>query len=180
MFAETQNTSEIKKQIKARKRDVMTAKSSGDAAQARAISDEIRELESKAGGQRSSIAQPLAGYRALPTGLVLNLDIGVTRGTLAEIGCLLDALDYFSMDPVIGAKQAHGCGKVSGRWEVETVEFDPATGRRQSHLGTLTLSGVDGLQFHGDGLKGLATEARAAWVEATQEGEFRYSEKASA
>lgn len=60
----------------------------------------------------SSTLMPI-GYQAIPAGTDFNLTMRTRGATVTEVGILLRALDLFSLNPVLGAQTARGCGEVA-------------------------------------------------------------------
>lgn len=105
-----------------------------------------------------SAQMPLSGYEAIPTGATLKQDLRLLQGSEVELGALLAALDSFAAAPLLGAHVAHGCGEISGVWEVTRVT---ATGGRTARedVGTVKLLPFEGLSCEGK----VLVEAREAF-----------------
>jgi CRISPR type IV-associated protein Csf2 len=69
-------------------------------------------------GSDNSVQMPLAGYECIAPGTVLNHKMVLRNASLQEYGVLVSALEQFSMDTVLGAHAADGCGMVECKWDV--------------------------------------------------------------
>lgn len=84
---------------------------------------------------KNSIGRPLAGYQAIPPSTTLTHNNRLYQATDIELGCLVAALNEWSLDPLIGAHKARGCGTVSGVYDIKRVTHDGLVS-----LGTVTLT----------------------------------------
>lgn len=174
LFEATTNTSNMKKRRKALEREAAQARAAKDNEALEKARAELADIDDALSDATGSIAQPLAGYRAIPAGAQLEHAIAANRASLAEIGCLFDALDALSADPVVGGHRHHGCGKISGRWEVTSTTFDESGAINRGTLGIITLDFDEGLTISGDRLSALAKEAASAWAAAVESGDFAF------
>lgn len=113
-------------------------------AELKEINKQIKTLEkaietenSKMLGMKNSTLQPTA-YYALPTGVELNQSIRIMNANDSNIKMLFDALDTFSLYPVLGAHVARGSGEVSANYTVKLIEDDEV-----KQLGSIKLGGFD-------------------------------------
>lgn len=120
-----------------------------------AIETQLASLSQKEGNKDVSVGMPLAGYKAIPQGQVMSHDFKLLKSNEIELGLLLKSLQLFSIEPVLGAHYATGCGMVSAQWTV--FEVDLKTGRRQ--VGTVTVNPFDSAEIEGQAL----TDAIAAF-----------------
>lgn len=179
MFTSIQENSVAKKKLKEADIARRKARNEGNASKVAELDAEIAAINEQLMAGMNSINQPLAGYQAIPKGAVLAQSLSILRPTLAEIGVLFDALEFFSLDPRIGGHRHHGCGRVSMTYTVTVTEMSDV-GRMQSRtLGTITVTPNSGIEVVGDALAELMDKAYSAWQDATQEGDFRYVEQAS-
>jgi CRISPR type IV-associated protein Csf2 len=86
-------------------------------AEALALKEEIDRREAELGVD-VSVLMPLAGYEAIPAGTRLAHDFTMLRVRECEVGLFLMALDRLAQNPVVGAHSNHGCGIISGTWNV--------------------------------------------------------------
>jgi CRISPR type IV-associated protein Csf2 len=63
-------------------------------------------------GSGVSTLMPI-GYQAIPAGTDFHLTMRARSATVTEVGILLRALDLFSLNPMLGAQTARGCGEVA-------------------------------------------------------------------
>ena len=99
------------------------------------------------GNKDVSVGMPLAGFKAIPQGEVMNHGMKLLRSNEVELGLILKALNIFSLEPVIGAHVATGCGIVSGSYKVYEVTLQ---GRTQ--IGEVTLKPFDLALVQGEAL----------------------------
>ncbi|MDT8925210.1 hypothetical protein RBE51_20670 [Pseudomonas taiwanensis] len=111
-----------------------------------AIGAQLEALSKKEGNKDVSVGMPLAGFKAIPQGQVMNHDFKLLKSNEVELGLLLKSLQRFSVEPVLGAHYATGCGVVSAQWTV--FEVDLKTGRRQ--VGTVTINPFDIADIEGE------------------------------
>lgn len=126
------------------------------------LSAELEEAEAVAAtlGGDVSILLPLPGYEALPTGIRMKHRFDARGVSMLEAGLLVEGLRRWSMDPRIGARIAHGCGEVAGRY---TVKTRPKGTAAWTDDGTLSFDLLSGLTTDSDTLAQAATK----WNEAT-------------
>lgn len=173
LFEATNNTSALKKRHKAALKSYGEAKRAGDNAAVEAASAQLKELEETLSSAQGSIAQPLAGYRAIPAGTQLSHTVAMDA-TLAELGCFLDAIETFTLDPSVGGHRNHGCGRLRAEWEVVATQMGEDGRVRRQPLGTLSFSWARGMELRGEALQALADEALGAWADAVAQGDFAY------
>ena len=68
-----------------------------------------------------SVGMPLAGYQAIPPMSKMEHSIKIFNASLLELGGMLAALNQFSLNPIVGAHKASGCGEVQAKYEVLKV-----------------------------------------------------------
>lgn len=178
LFEASINTSALKKRKKALEREAAIARSAKDAAKLTAVQEELAEVNDVLAEAPGSIAQPLAGYRAIPAGTVLDLNITVNRGNEAELGAFFDALDAMSLDPAIGGHRNHGCGRFAASWAVTATTFTDEGKIERERLGTIDLDESNGLKVEGGALKDIIERSIKAWAKAVDEGDFVYHKAA--
>ncbi len=105
--------------------------------QIKTLEDEIEAENSKMLGMKNSTLQPTA-YYALPSGVELNQSIRIINANDSNIKMLFDALDTFSLHPMLGAHVARGSGEVSASFTVKLIEDDEV-----KQLGTIMLGGFE-------------------------------------
>ena len=81
------------------------------------------------------------------------------NGDAAELGCLVRALEEFSLDPQLGAHASQGCGIVRCHWQVS---------RDGKPLGTVKVQPFEALHVEGDELVKLFDEAKSAFAESVK------------
>jgi len=121
LYGQMRETSELKARQRDLKREAVKARKAGDTetlAQANAELDRVREAL-KSG--TTSVAMPAAGFQALPQGLELAHEIRLMGVTEEELGLFLEALDRFSLAPLIGGQRARGCGEVALSYELAEI-----------------------------------------------------------
>lgn len=127
----------IKAEIKDLERQAMSAP---DAATRKALRERAAELRKSSKDQAVVSAQmPLAGYKAIPRGAVMESKIRLRGASLVELGCLLASIQRFAHDPIIGAHMAHGIGEISAHWRVSV----PGVGE----IGTLAMRPFEGIDI---------------------------------
>lgn len=131
-------------------------KANGDATEiqrlAQAIADisaKLEALSKKEGNKDVSVGMPLAGFKAIPQGQVMDHQFKLLGSNEVELGLLLKALQRFSIDPILGAHFATGCGAVSAQWDV--FEVDMKTGRKA--IGSVSINPFDLADIKGDALE---------------------------
>ena len=102
---------------------------------------------------------PLPGYEVLPQGLVLDQGFTLRAVTRVEAGLFVEGLEIFAADPVVGAHIAHGCGEISGNYEVVVREVGSRTWQP---AGTVSFAPLTGLRLESEPLD----EFLAAWRDA--------------
>lgn len=87
-----------------------------------ALDAEIQARKDAKGEARESIRRPIDQYEAITAGTVMTHKMSLKSVSDIELGFFLAALLEFAREPRMGGHQAHGCGLVSGSWEVKTWE----------------------------------------------------------
>jgi hypothetical protein len=132
----------------------------------------------EAAGSGTSLQLPLAGYEAIPAGVVMTHQLVVT-GTLVEIGLLLATLDSFGLDnPYVGGHRATGAGVVAFDYQIRARVANAID--RFSNQGQLKLIPFTGGTFTNEGP--IVAAARAAWADAAAnilDGRFQFGIAAS-
>lgn len=146
-------SSELKKKLKTcsaeEKKDIFNELSVLDA--------EIQARKDAKTEARESIRRPIDQYEAITAGTVMEHRIGLKGVNMIELGFFLAALLEFARSPRMGGHLAHGCGLVSGSWEVKTWQpksMVPVT------VGKVEFD-QDGFRLEGDVLKA----AYQAWCD---------------
>jgi hypothetical protein len=107
-------------------------------AKADALKANVETVKAESGTSDVSVGMPLAGWQAIPQGCKMDHRMLLVRSNQLELGFLLETLNAFAMDPILGAHFANGHGLVSGEWvvyeaslsgrsELGTVRFAPYT-----------------------------------------------------
>lgn len=86
-------------------------------AQYKALEAEIKAFGEES-GYTNAINRPLDGYEIIPQGTEMQHSLTLSFANENEIGLLISMLRFWALDPWIGAHRAHGCGIVSGVWDV--------------------------------------------------------------
>lgn len=166
------DASSLKKDLKKAEADLKKAKAARNDEAAQQASEVIARLDAEIAGVQKdtgtgdvSVGMPLAGWRAIPQGQVMDHRMHLLRSSEVELGLLLASLNRFAQAPLLGAHVASGCGLVSGEWEVAEVT---AAGRQS--LGMIRLQPFDRLVIEGDALQ-AALDAFTAFLAAG--GDFR-------
>lgn len=134
-------------------------------AQKKKIEAEIAEMSGDAGGV-NSVNRPLDGYEVIPPGTEMAHSFDLSFATPDEAGLFMAALRFWSLDPWIGAHRAHGCGLVSGNWEVLARA---GLEREYRKLGSVTMTPFDGITGPDDLLS-----AEQAFLEELRSGDSRF------
>lgn len=122
----TANTARSKASGKAEKlaKDIYKEKrKGGDVEKVAALEKQLEEVRAKEAtaieeaGSKVSTLMPIS-YQAAPAGTEYQLTMRARRVTLTEAGVLFRALDRFSLNPLLGAQTARGCGEVAMRGKV--------------------------------------------------------------
>ena len=111
-------------------------------AEALALKTEIEQREAGAAAE-VSVLMPLAGYEAIPAGTHLAHDFTLLRVLECEIGLFLMALDRLAQNPILGAHSNHGCGIVSGMWNVAMRVGELS---RYENIGTIAMKPFSGIE----------------------------------
>ncbi|TJY57239.1 hypothetical protein E4T66_17685 [Sinimarinibacterium sp. CAU 1509] len=166
MFKASTETSAIKKERKTVLAQAMKAKAERDSAVHEEKIKRVKEIDAALldGGQ--SVAMPLAGYQAIPTGTILEHRMVLDTDRPAELGLVLAAIELFAEDPYLGGHRAHGCGRFLARWQLEH-----RVSRKVTQLGEIVIDGEGFAQMPDTG---PIHEAREAFVEAVRNGDFQY------
>jgi hypothetical protein len=117
--------------------------------------EKAKEAAAAAGGD-VSILLPLPGYEALPAGTQIRHRFDARGVSPVELGLLVAGLSRWAMDPRIGARVAHGCGEVSGRYRIKVRPMGTAAWKDD---GSLSFDLLDGLTTDGKTL----SQAKKAW-----------------
>lgn len=102
----------------------------------------VREAEATAtddAGSAVSTLMPI-GYQAIPSGTEFNLTMRAKGATVNEVGILLRALDRFSLNPVLGAQTARGCGEVAMQCNLRVRDVGA---ERWTEAGTIKVGGFE-------------------------------------
>ncbi len=113
-------SAQLRRDIKKVKRDLVLAKKAkGDVkALDKTLASFEKELESLSDLSGDvSVQMPLSGYETIPASVQLKHSVRLRSALPEEIGLFLMSLDRFALDPIIGAKTAHGCGEIKAEWE---------------------------------------------------------------
>lgn len=127
----------VKAEIKELERE---ARGAADAATRKALRERAAELKRASKDQAVVSPQmPLAGYKAIPDGAVMDSKIRIRGASMVELGCLLASIQRFAHDPLIGAHTAHGAGEISAQWHISV----PGVGE----IGTLAMRAFEGIEI---------------------------------
>lgn len=116
----------IRKEIGKKTAELQQAKRSGEDTDA--IAQDIEKLnasldktlkDSKASSV--SVGMPLAGFQAIPPYSIMDHSIKVFNATPEELGGMIAALNQLSLNPIIGAHKATGCGEIKAQYKVIEV-----------------------------------------------------------
>jgi CRISPR type IV-associated protein Csf2 len=138
------NYSKTKSRAAALEKQIKSDKKAGKPTDA--LSAELDDLQDLLENKSVSVGMPLAGYQAIPADQVLAHEFDLYNATPVEFALLLQALNRFSMNAMLGSHHATGCGKVAGEWSVTAI--DCTTGEQES-LGTLILTPRRPVSFPG-------------------------------
>ena len=174
MYDATSNTSALKKRRKLLQSDIAKARAAKDAAVVATLRDALTEIDEALSDAAGSVNMPLAGYRAIPSGTVLNHGMALTRATLEELGCFFDALESLTLEMYVGGHRHHGCGRVRGQWDVTQTSIGDDGRVVRCTLGSISASESAGLTIHSDALSAMAERAAIAWSAAVAGGDFAY------
>lgn len=144
----TANSARAKASGKAEKlsRDIYKLKQrGGDVEKIAALEKEMLEMrdeEATAAGEAGSGVSTLMpiGYQAIPAGTEFHFTMRARGATVTEIGILLRALDVFSLNPVLGAQTARGCGEVATHC---TLRVRDVGADRWTDAGTMKVGGFE-------------------------------------
>lgn len=126
----------------------------------RKLLDDAEEL-AKSALSDVSLGMPLPGYEVLPRGLELPHEFSIGGSRPDQIGLVLAAFERFARSPVIGAHVAHGCGRISGSYDL----YARARGSTAFEaVGRLRFGGRDGMETDG--------ETPVSWLQAWREKPF--------
>lgn len=163
----------LQAEIKTVERDMKKAQRDGKAEQADALKARVEALEAEViavkkdtGTSDNAIGRPLAGWQAIPQGCTMDHRMLLVRSNEIELGFLIETINGFAMDPVLGAHFAAGHGLVSGEWVVYEADLN---GRRE--LGAIGLRPYEPLQVTGEEL----TAARGAFKDFIDRKEWDFS-----
>ncbi|MGH8463105.1 MAG: hypothetical protein ACRER5_03095 [Pseudomonas sp.] len=176
LFQSMNNTSALKARKKTLKADAVKAARAKDQEARDRANAELAQIDESLSTADNSIAQPLPGYRAIPAGVRLDHGLALNRASLAEIGCLLDALDAMAADPVVGGHRNHGCGKIEAHWKVTQLTYTAGGGASRETLGSIRIDADQGMVVEGEALKALEQQAIQAWGQSVDDGDFAYPE----
>ncbi len=101
----------------------------------------------------------IAGYEVMPQGAELEQEFILRDVDPLEAGLFLLALQRLSFDPFIGAHIAHGCGMISGEWQMTKI----VAGAKSEGvtLKMVAFSGLEGLTPEMQGWMNAFTKAAA-------------------
>jgi CRISPR type IV-associated protein Csf2 len=134
-------------------------------AQMKKIEAEIKEMSGDAGGA-NSVNRPLDGYEVITPGTEMAHSFDLSFVTADEIGLFMAALRFWSLDPWVGAHRAHGCGLVSGHWDVSVrVGLEP----QYRKMGAVTMTPFEGITGPDD-----LMAAEQAFLEALRAEDSRF------
>lgn len=68
-----------------------------------------------------SVGMPLAGFQAIPPYTSMEHTIKLFNATQEELGGMFAALNQLSLNPIVGAHRAVGCGEIKADYEVFKV-----------------------------------------------------------
>ena len=139
---EVKASSRIKKQIKEKELEIKACKDPETKIQLRS---DLKEFEKSTKDDITNSEQmPLNGYKAIPPYSRLSHKMRLIGVDQVELGAFIAAIEVFAENPVLGAHASHGCGEVSGEWQVTT----PGGGV----VGVISFSWSGGLVIEGDAL----------------------------
>jgi CRISPR/Cas system CSM-associated protein Csm3 (group 7 of RAMP superfamily) len=104
----------------------------------------------EAAGGAVNLQQLLNGYDVIPEGAAMSNRIRLVDGTATEATMLLLALDLLAKRPLIGGHTAHGCGEITGSWD---IRIQDSAGVRPG--GRITIEPYAGIALH-DGDSAIA------------------------
>jgi hypothetical protein len=107
-----------------------------------ALKTKIEQRDADTGAE-VSVLMPLAGYEAIPVGTHLAHDFTLLRVLECEVGLFLLALDRLAQNPILGAHSNHGCGIVSGTWNVAMRVGDLG---RYENIGEIAMKPFSGIE----------------------------------
>jgi len=123
------------RQASGKEKDALTAK-------AKALDDAVKAEEAQMLGMAVSTRQPV-DYQALPAGLTMSHSLRLMNSSPDTEALLLAALNYLSLNPVIGAQRARGAGEIRAEYAVKRVDGLDAP----VPLGRIAIGGFDRAAF---------------------------------
>lgn len=142
-------------------------------AQYKALEAEI-EAFGKESGYTNAINRPLDGYEIIPQFTQMQHSLTLSFANENEIGLLISTLRFWALDPWIGAHRSHGCGVVSGNWD---VSMRVGHGRSYDSIGSVTMAAFEGVTA-----PDMLMEAEEKFLSALRKNEgfeFKYPVKAA-
>jgi hypothetical protein len=143
-------------------------------AQKVALEAEIKAL-SASSDYSNSINRPLDGYEVIPPGTDLAHSMTLSFGNMMEVGLLMGALRFWALDPWIGAHKSHGCGIVSGHWD---VTIRRGYGREYEEFGSVIMTPFAGITGRAE-LMAAEADFLAALSDGTDKFSFKYPVRAA-
>ncbi len=118
--------SAIRKQISAKEVELRKAKRedmdvSGIEAELSTLNEKLEKTLKDSNASSVSVGMPLAGFQAIPPFTAMDHSIKLFNATETELGGMLAALNRLSLNPIIGAHRAVGCGEIKANYEVFKV-----------------------------------------------------------
>ncbi|GGB53556.1 hypothetical protein GCM10011607_12640 [Shewanella inventionis] len=156
--ADVSEASKLKKQRKSVLSSMLNASTPLEKDQQKKLLDALDKKLEKF--KSVSTQMPLPGFEAIPGGDILDhsMRLEVTDGNLIQLGFLLEAMEYFAFNPVIGGKKANGCGEIKMSYTVSSSGYKLPL----SEIGKVTLIPYVGLEVSGELLQAALEQYRSA------------------
>lgn len=107
----------------------------------------IAEKNDAAAGSNIVQMQQLLNYDAIPAGTKLAHTWRLRRASEIELALFLQGLARWAIDPLIGGHRAHGLGRLSGQWSVNTRRPGESA---MTNMGAVQFGGDAGLTATGE------------------------------
>lgn len=171
------DASKIRGEIRQAETKVKALKKKGSAEELVVANGILEALKAKldkvlddSGASSVSVGMPLSGWQAIAAGSVMDHQMTLTQGTQVELGALMAMLEQFSLNPILGAHYANGCGEVKGSWDV----YRAARGGKQL-LGSISFEPYEGVVSIEAAPGSELYQAKEAFESMLSEGRFDMS-----
>jgi len=169
-LANTSNVAEASKLKKDQKSVLRSFMMSGNASEKSMLEKKLKVIDKQLEKYSNVSTQlPLAGYEVIPAGESLSHKMRLRiKDNKEQLGFLLESLNYFASNPIMGGKKNNGCGEIA----MEYTLFESGYNQSKKEIGSITVNPYEPIEVTGKYL----LDAIAAFKEGCATHKYDFSE----